>query len=669
MANEAYALLEDTRSEHFISIYRALKTDQERMNWLVDMSFVYGQTGGPGDRYSDELDELVQEFFSPRTESGEPDHETFASRIEAFHQARMQNRVACGRETSAQEKDGLFPGSPEKTYVAVMRGDLGAMNQTIEGIYIGTKISPEYRDVYADRIGIKKADVDKYMKDHQIPDSKKEAIENELTSERFEAAFKISYLQIEENYKTTANEADKQGLQHYYTMEQKTAGINTKTLFTNEEGFKVDQTGNGKCKKKVDQILEANHIDDMTEVKGALAQFNTKRSSIFRGRESKEHAELREAAENYVKAFEKYQQSIDKSPEERLVAMAELQGASKHMARMAEDYEDKKGTVNTPAGLARLRGAMNLKLIGQEMEQRIKEEQTQLGHKIHEYEESKKALIEQKEREAAAEREKAEKEQQAMEQRSAQDRVEWKDAVKTAGEKGKDISGLNNEMEAAWKSGEILKTGSKPDKQLRSAIGALDLEEKGELPFSKVNYDNPSIVGVQSVAEAAAQVIAIQSIHAQNPERCAKGVSAQQLQQEMKAIQERPGFKQMMENYEKVPGSLTALARNDPSQLWQEMLRTEQKILTGQDPQMEPRKPVGRQAYPHQTHREIAAMKEGKTAVREANTASRKPTNVAKLEQKFDMKAPEKKAAQKHKAKGAAKQNEMEGPEMGGEDN
>ncbi len=651
MANEADMNLEELRAERLREQYHAFQSDQERLNWLIDLYMIEGHTNSQYFTHekSNVLRELAADFFNPRKGNGKPDHEKYAERVDLFFMERIRNRTNIGRLAQKKEKDGLFSGGEDRSYYTSMESEYGLRDQSVEAIQIAMSSSEmEFWEPYANRRGISQLSPDELKLPTQKVKGLKEA--------RFMAAVKEHHEVLQKGAMDKMSDEDRSALQHYYHMNEKHLE-RPGAIFTKDELEQLDAYGKEKRGLYIKHALENTPLekDFLRDTMDVIAQFDTKRSWIFFGRESQEHADLKEAALMFQTRLKTYQASGNLSHAERLNAIEQLESAAAKMEELVDAYEEKKGSVSTSAGFSRLMGAMNLKQIGKEVvehlsvvRERLHEEimdravevleendKNNVGENLEKKGEEKEErreepqnIIRSEEAHAGARRETnveklgsklekkgeekvkenpAEVEAKERERHIEAERKEWKEAEKRAGNKSEAYSELSAEMEKAWKSEGTLKEGSKPDKQLRSAIGALDLKENQGW-FGPTNYDNTAVIGVNDTKEAVAQVIAIQSLYAKDKDLHARGVDQTRLNWEMKRIQEMPGFNQMMENYAKEPGSLTRLARNNPAQLWQEMLRTEQKILTGQDPKMEPRKPDGKEAYPHQTSHEIRIM-------------------------------------------------------------
>ncbi len=624
MANEANVAkgeLEELRVKWMQQQYDALKTDQERFKWLLDMNLIYYYTketeGYLSTGQIDLLKQLEHNFYNPRDVEGYPEQEVFKERVEMLNRAMLDNRMEIAKGTDDLMSHGKnYKGLLEQSYFASQAGPNGLIKTVLDAQY---KV-------------IKTAD----------KDFRKSFVNSLKGFDKSGMSQDVAYEKAVDHYfdqiitKTRKNSMGSPLLDRYNTI---TEQVKEKSASNYRDAVR---DGQEKRDLEIAHVLVDTAIMENPELENkrigdALDQFNTKRSAFFLGRESREHADLKTAAEKYQKSLQEYFNSQKLSILDKHNALVRLQKDADEMARLAGEYETKKGKPSTEAGRDRLEGALRLKNIGQEMSKRLIQENMWVDRLFKE--EIKR--LNQQDRDKKEKREREQKNKQDLIDKENQ---EWKKGEALAVDKGK-YSELSAEMETARKFQGSLKTGSATDKQMRSAIGALDLKENQEL-FGPTNYDNPAISQVNNTEEAVAQIIAIQSLYAKDKDLHARGVDQTRLNWEMKRIQEMPGFNQMMENYAKEPGSLTRLARNNPAQLWQELLRTEQKILTGQDPKMEPRKPEGKDSYPYQESMAIKKMGE------EKKTGTRIETNVENLDKKSRKKGekePEKSSSKNKK--------------------
>ncbi len=127
----------------------------------------------------------------------------------------------------------------------------------------------------------------------------------------------------------------------------------------------------GKKGVLLDEPLEAQRAainnPDGKKIDAALAKFDTQRSKIFggwgqaHGKETQEHKDLREAAEELVRAKEELNNIKDKSSVEWIEKASEVMRLTGNVKDLSETYVGKKNSiVVSPAGRDRLQGAKDL---------------------------------------------------------------------------------------------------------------------------------------------------------------------------------------------------------------------------------------------------------------------------------------------------------------------
>ncbi len=387
MANEAFLDLDgikEKRLQQMEDEYHALQSDQERFDWLVELSAAWNYFSDAKidiikKDESNLLNDLLTEYFNPRKPDGEPDHDKFAERMDILLNAKLENRITIGQDVQKEMQEGPFAGAQEKSYYAVLESESGLRHQTIDGMYnVALHPEKEFWIPYGDRMEMETIPPEDEIETTFDVDGKnlfdKDGLHNfyeNMIGDRFVEAVKKRFNTVEENLKNTGKEEEKSALRFYFDgFESK---VNRDTIFTAEEQDRLEEYGKSKRDFYARSVLsDKKYVNGpAAETEEAFKQFNTKRSRVFLGRESTEHAELKNAAIEYMSCLEIYQASGKLSIDERRRAVKKLQEASRKMTRLAEIYEEKKGNPATNAGFERLCGARNLKALGEEMTERL----------------------------------------------------------------------------------------------------------------------------------------------------------------------------------------------------------------------------------------------------------------------------------------------------------
>ena len=161
MANEAFLDLDgikEKRLQQMEDEYHALQSDQERFDWLVELSAAWNYFSDAKidiikKDESNLLNDLFAEYFNPRKPDGEPDHDKFAERMDILLNAKLENRITIGQDVQKEMQEGPFAGAQEKSYYAVLESESGLRHQTIDGMYnVALHPEKEFWIPYGDRM-------------------------------------------------------------------------------------------------------------------------------------------------------------------------------------------------------------------------------------------------------------------------------------------------------------------------------------------------------------------------------------------------------------------------------------------------------------------------------------------------------------------------------------
>lgn len=582
--------LTDHRTERMISQYKSFTSEIDRLNWILDVDHALDTLPNRDDSPEEEnLNKIKEDFFNPQKPDGSPDHEKFAQRMDAYNHVRMECNLLKGHDAINQMSSGLFnqddPNFRAKCAYVGSMGPAGKRTEHLTSIYM-VSVSSDYYEPYAQRM---------------LGPAKK----GENVHERYSQAVKKGINDLEVPFVDRLNAADKEAWQLSKEAEEK----GFKELFSNAEMDKIDAYNASRVRQdNENRAFRSNIVDPEADFKDAMAQFNSKRSIFFFGKETDEHKALRLAGDDYQEKLKSYKDARNADPVARLEAINALQEAAQKMQTASEKYQTEKGGARTGAGIDRLAGAKNLHNLAEQM-------QAQLG-----------------------------KERKALEQSIEKQHPGY--------------TKLKNDLKTAQEAEGKIPLNSMPDRQLRSAIACIEFKEIDHL-HGGLDHDNPNINKVNTKEAAVAQVIALQSLYNSAPEKYTKwGVDKTQLSYETDRILENPGFKKMMENYDRKPGSLTALARNNPNQLWQEMIKTEQQLNLGRSGNMLPRNPEGPEAYPKETAKQINA--------RGHKIDNKKKVDIKELQKKDAKKTPKKEKPQREPKPEKQKTSTKTAPTTGG---
>ena len=332
--------------------YLSLKTDKEKLAFLEEASVSNISTE---DRSY--IFKCMTDFVSPLTKDDKPDHELFEKRIESLLERRFELRLQAGREIEEIMQSDLFDKSDEKFKErCILEGaetDNAAMKYTEIGALLNNDdMCRDFFEPYCAKYG-------------------KSVTETKLNDRMFATITQVG-TQYEEK---RLEECSQQERDRYALLDE------TKSIIPAKNAVEMTPADQARMEEKYNRVKKDNdnsYQDKVAtaEVNGALEQFNTKRSLIFMGRETKEHKDLRLAAGTYQEKLKAYQEARKADPDKQLLAMKELEKAAEIMQEMADTYrKKKKESPNTPAGQDRLEGSIKLGKIAGDMKAQMQKEQ------------------------------------------------------------------------------------------------------------------------------------------------------------------------------------------------------------------------------------------------------------------------------------------------------
>ncbi len=342
---------EELENSAFGRTYLALQTDEERLAFFEEATVSHIST--------DEREKLfrcMKDFVNPLTKDNQPDHEMFEKRLNAILERRFEMRLKAGQEIEEIMQSDLFDNTAEnfkeKCIVeGVEAGDAAIRFSEMGAMLNNDEMCRDFFETYCEKYG-------------------QSVNEKNLNDKMFQT---IALVGAQYEAKRLEESSPKDRERHALMDE-------TGSIIPAKDKVELTQDDQDRIENKLEQVKKNNdnrYQDRIAsaEAKSALDKFNTKRSKIFLGRESKEHKELREAAETYQEKLKAFQDSRESDPDKKLLAMQELEKAAETMQDKVDKYQkEKRKSPNTPAGQDRLEGAIKLGEIAANMKEQMRKE-------------------------------------------------------------------------------------------------------------------------------------------------------------------------------------------------------------------------------------------------------------------------------------------------------